>query len=122
MNEAAPVDDPHEVSLSLDEQPSRYREQGHDNRRQGREQADQQTGSTQAHEENGDELTPPEAEKEYSVNIYERIDEEPYQFGCCPVCSTLFDYDRSLLGKTVRCRNCNAPMRLVEAVEGELDV
>ncbi|MBL7080774.1 hypothetical protein ISS39_10665 [Candidatus Bathyarchaeota archaeon] len=72
-------------------------------------------------EENGDELAPPEAEKEYSVNIYERIDEEHYQFGRCPVCSTLFDYDRSILGRTVRCRTCNAPMRLIDDVEGEYD-
>jgi len=72
-------------------------------------------------EENGDELAPPEAEKEYAVNIYERLDEEYYRFGRCPVCSTLFDYDRGFPGKTVRCRTCNAPMRLIEAVEGELD-
>jgi len=72
-------------------------------------------------EDESREVAPPEAEKEYVVKIFERIGEEDYRWGRCPVCITLFDYDMSILGKMVRCRACNAPMRLVEAVEGDID-
>ena len=66
-----------------------------------------------------EKVAPLEAEEEYVVKIYQRIDKEHYSWGQCPICMTTFDYDRSIINKMVRCRACNVPMRLIEAVESE---
>ena len=58
-----------------------------------------------------------ETEKEYIVKIYQKIDNEHYHWGQCPVCETSFDYNRSIINAMVRCRTCNIPMRLIEAPE-----
>ncbi|RLI46749.1 hypothetical protein DRO69_02420 [Candidatus Bathyarchaeota archaeon] len=49
---------------------------------------------------------PPKAEKEVEVTVDNKY------YGKCPKCGTSFDYDASDIGRLVRCRFCNLPMRL----------
>jgi phage FluMu protein Com len=58
---------------------------------------------------------PVSTETEDIVKIYEKTEDGNYLWGKCPKCKTLFDYDRSYINKTLRCRVCNAPMKLIKA-------
>ena len=51
-------------------------------------------------------------EKEYDVEIYQKLSKGNYLYGKCPVCGTLFDYERDYIGRLVRCRQCNVSMKL----------
>jgi predicted Zn finger-like uncharacterized protein len=56
-----------------------------------------------------------EEEKQPSVRLAEKevevtIDNKYY--GTCPKCGTQFNYDDNDVGRLVRCRYCNLPMRL----------
>jgi len=53
------------------------------------------------------------AEKEVEVSVDNKY------YGRCPKCGTLFNYDTSDVGRLVRCRFCNLPMRLKWAPEAD---
>jgi predicted Zn finger-like uncharacterized protein len=57
--------------------------------------------------------TKPVAEEEVEVAIDNKY------YGRCPKCGTQFNYDASDIGRLVRCRNCNLPMRLRWAPEAD---
>ena len=63
-----------------------------------------------------EEEEPPEPEKIFEVEIFRKSDDKLY-YGNCPKCGTNFDYDQWDVGRTVRCRYCNTPMKLVRAEE-----
>ena len=53
-----------------------------------------------------------ESEKVYEVSIYQKMSDDQYLYGVCPVCWKLFDYGLGDIDKLVRCRECNASLRL----------
>ena len=55
----------------------------------------------------------PMAEKEVEVTVDNKY------YGKCPKCGASFNYDSSDIGRLVRCRDCNLPMRLKWAPEAE---
>ena len=55
----------------------------------------------------------PESEKIFEVEIFRETFGVKLYYGSCPKCGTDFDYDKGDVGRTVRCRQCNAPMKLV---------
>jgi len=61
----------------------------------------------------------PESEKIFKVEIFRKKSSDTLYYGSCPVCGTQFDYDEWDVGRTVRCRHCNTPMKLVRTGEEE---
>ena len=57
------------------------------------------------------------AQESIEVEIFREAPDDTYYYGSCPKCGTQFDYDKWDVGRTVRCRQCNAPMKLVETGE-----
>jgi len=57
------------------------------------------------------------AEKVSMVEIFREAPDDKVYYGRCPSCGSQFDYDEEDVGRTVRCRHCNAPMKLVRAGE-----
>lgn len=72
--------------------------------------------SVKAEEE---EEEPPDSEKISEVEIFRKSSGDKLYYGSCPKCGTDFDYDEWDVGRTVRCRRCNAPMKLVKTGEEE---
>jgi len=62
----------------------------------------------------------PEQEEIFVVEIFRKSYDKWY-YGWCPTCNAQFDYEKEDVGRTVRCRNCNTPMKLVRADELEED-
>ncbi|NQT07771.1 hypothetical protein HQ586_01730, partial [Candidatus Bathyarchaeota archaeon] len=60
-----------------------------------------------------------DAEEAIEVEIFREAPDDKYYYGSCPKCGTQFDYDEWDVGRTVRCRQCNAPMKLVKTGEEE---
>ena len=59
------------------------------------------------------------AEEVAVVEIFREAPDDKVFYGRCPGCGCQFDYDEDDVGRTVRCRNCNVPMKLVKAKEEE---
>lgn len=59
--------------------------------------------------------TKPVAEEEVAVEVDNKY------YGKCPKCGTSFNYHKHDVGRLVRCRSCNLPMRLKWAPEAEGD-
>lgn len=72
--------------------------------------------SVKAEEE---EEEPPESEKISEVEIFRKSSGDKVYYGRCPSCGSQFDYDEEYVDRTVRCRQCNAPMKLVKTGEDE---
>lgn len=66
-----------------------------------------------------EEEEPLESEKIFEVEIFRETSGVKLYYGSCPKCGTDFDYDEGDVGRTVRCRQCNAPMKLIRAGEGD---
>ena len=66
-----------------------------------------------------EESGPIEAKEVIEVEIFREAPNDKHYYGSCPKCGTQFDYDEWDVGRTVRCRQCNAPMKLVTTVENE---
>jgi len=60
-----------------------------------------------------------ETEEAIEVEIFREAPDDKHYYGSCPKCGTQFDYDEWDVGRTVRCRKCNAPMKLVKTGEEE---
>lgn len=58
-----------------------------------------------------------ESEKILDVEIFRRKSGDKLYYGSCPKCGRDFDYDEEDVGRTVRCRHCNAPMKLARVGE-----
>jgi len=59
------------------------------------------------------------AENVSVVEIFREAPDDTVYYGRCPGCGSIFDYDEWDVGRTVRCRHCNTPMKLVKAGEGD---
>jgi len=70
--------------------------------------------SEEAEEEEEETL---ESEKIFKVEIFRKKSGDKLYYGSCPKCGTNFDYDEGDVGRTVRCRHCNTPMKLVKTGE-----
>ena len=57
---------------------------------------------------------PLESEKVFKVEIFRKKLGNTLYYGQCPKCLRDFDYAESDIGRTVRCRHCNTPMKLVD--------
>ncbi|MCW3988820.1 MAG: hypothetical protein NWE88_01945 [Candidatus Bathyarchaeota archaeon] len=57
------------------------------------------------------------SERIFEVEIFRRKHSNTLYYGACPKCWRDFDYDEQDVGRIVRCRNCNTPMKLVRAEE-----
>lgn len=69
--------------------------------------------SEEAEEE---EEGPLESEKIFKVEIFRKSTEDRvYYYGRCPGCGRQFNYDEEDVGRIVRCRHCNTPMKLAMA-------
>ena len=78
------------------------------------EKIDEMVDSLEEEADQEDDLQPvPETQKEVDVFVHGLF------FGRCPGCHQAFDYDRDRdIGKLVRCRYCNLPMRLRRKEQG----
>jgi len=68
-------------------------------------------------EAESEEEEPLESEKIFDVEIFRKSSGDNVYYGSCPKCGRGFDYDEEDVGRTVRCRHCNAPMKLVRTGE-----
>ncbi|MBA7604128.1 hypothetical protein ES703_11247 [subsurface metagenome] len=59
------------------------------------------------------------AEEVAVVEIFREAPNDKVFYGRCPGCNRQFDYDEGDVGRTVRCRQCNAPMKLVRTGKEE---
>ena len=58
-----------------------------------------------------------ESEIIFEVEIFRKRSGDTLYYGSCPKCGKNFDYDEGDVGRTVRCRHCNTPMKLVRRGE-----
>ena len=59
----------------------------------------------------------PEQEEILEAEVYRRTSDGRFYYGNCPKCGRIFDYDVPDIGRIVRCRRCNTPMKLVKVRE-----
>ncbi|GAG79556.1 unnamed protein product, partial [marine sediment metagenome] len=59
----------------------------------------------------------PEQEEILKIDIYTRDLDGRFYYGNCPKCRRHFNYDEEDVGRIMRCRYCNAPMKLVRHEE-----
>lgn len=57
----------------------------------------------------------PKSERVFEVEVYRRAPSGGFYYGYCPKCRRGFNYHNQDVGRIVRCRRCNTPMKLVKA-------
>ena len=61
----------------------------------------------------------PEPSKIFETEAYRIAPDGRLYYGKCPKCGRYFDYELEFVGRIVRCRRCNAPMKIVKPKKRE---